>query len=56
MSCTTSTNDALFVVSTPTHAWLRWPAIRTIIVTHDAFREALKMQRDAHRRYPFTEE
>lgn len=56
MSCA-NTADHSLVVLPAARAPLRWPAfIETIVAIHDAFREALDMQRAAHKRGRLNDE
>ena len=56
MSCA-NTADHSLVVAPATRLRLRWPAVVEIIVAiHDAFREALDMQRAAHRKRRLNDE
>jgi hypothetical protein len=59
MSCTTCTSatSAPIVVPAPKCSRPEWPpVIKTIIMLHEAFREALEMRRAAHKKYRFIEE
>jgi hypothetical protein len=57
MSCANTADHSLVVLPLPTRVPLRWRAfIKTIVVIHDAFREALDMQRAAHKRYRLNDE
>jgi len=56
MSCA-HTADHSLVAAPATRIPLRWPAvIETVVAIHDAFREALEMQRAAHRKHRLNDE
>jgi hypothetical protein len=54
MSCAHTVDRSLVVRSVPTRVPLRWPAF--IVAICDAFREALEMQRAAHKRRRLSDE
>ena len=57
MPCAKLTSDALVFRPLPPRARWRWPAwVRTIVMVHDALREAFAMYRRAHQRRPFQED
>jgi hypothetical protein len=56
MSCANTADHSLVVVPV-TRVPLRWPAfIQAIVAIHDAFLEALEMQRAAHKRHRLNDE
>ena len=57
MSCANTADHSLVVLPLPTLVPLRWrPFIETIVALHDAFREALDMQRADHKRRRLNDE
>ena len=57
MPCAKLTSDALVFRPAPRRVRARWPAwVKTIVIIHDALREASEMRRRAHRRRPFQED
>jgi hypothetical protein len=57
MSCATTADHSLVVPPVPTRVPLRWRGfIKTIVAIHDAFLEALEMQRAAHKRHRLNDE
>jgi len=56
MSCAHTADHSLVIVPA-TRPHLRWPAfIETVVAIHEAFREALEMQRAAHKRRRLDDE
>jgi hypothetical protein len=54
MSCAHSAGHSLVALPVPTRVLWRWPVF--IVAIHDAFREALEMQRAAHRKHRLNDE
>jgi hypothetical protein len=57
MSCANKLCSSREVIPHPINIWMGWAAIiRPIVTIIDAFRDALEMQRAAHRKNPFIDE
>jgi hypothetical protein len=54
MSCKSNTKEPQLAETMPPRCWWRRPIfVKTVVAFHEAFQEALRMRRAAHRRRPF---